>query len=222
MTKNLAKLYPEKIGYCLQPGSWWSQNNQKMSYFVDNGAFSDYCQNRPFRDEAFLNLVKKASGAEVLPDFVVVPDRVNSQKLTREWWETWAPQIREINPKLKLAYVVQPDDLGGGFPKDIPDDADLIFIGGTKLWKFSAVLEYKKIGLPIHVGGISASKLYWCHLQGVSSSDSSGFFRGDMNQLQKLYNYLADASGELQPLVTPTYKRQNSKNQQNIGQLSLF
>lgn len=212
MTRNLAKLYPGKIGCCVQPNSWLGKD--WMPYFIDNGAFSDHRQGRPFREEAFKSLLYKAtdlySREGILPDFVVVPDRFNDPEQTAKLWERWATEIKAISPLFKLAYVAQPK-ADGGFP-DVPSNAELIFTGGDKPWKFAAVLAYKELGLPIHVGGITASKLYWCHLQGATSGDSAGFFRGDMIQLQKLYNYLADAAGEISPLnAPPSTRRRNDQ-----------
>ena len=183
-TKNLARLYPERIGCCIQPGGW--VKNLEMPYFLDNGAYSDFKQGRPFREQAFLKLLDKANNyaSDRSPDFVVVPDRVNDPTTTNLLWETWSRRIKHINPQFKLAYVAQPT-FDGGFPK-IPPEADIIFTGGLKPWKFQAVIAYRHLNKPIHVGGISASKLYWCHLQGAASGDSTGFFRGDMAQLQKL------------------------------------
>lgn len=220
MTNNLAKLYPGRIGYCLQPQTW-TNKVEGMPYFIDNGAYSDFRQGRAFRKNAFLNLLHKANDCKRKPEFVVVPDRFGDASTTRCLWDVWSQNIRSINADFKLAYVVQPTS-DGGFPdiSTIPSDADLIFTGGDKPWKFQAVLAYKASGLSIHVGGISASRLYWCHLQGASSGDSSGFFRGDMNQLQRLYDYLADSQGELNGLRAPSFLRQNKCH--SNGQLSLF
>lgn len=218
LTKNLAKLYPNKIGCCIQPDAWVS--NPQTPYFIDNGAYSDFRQNRPFRKEAFLKLLNKANelalSCDRYPDFVVVPDRVGDPETTNTLWNEWSQKIRQINNKFKLAYVVQPT-LEGGFP-EVPKEADIIFTGGLKPWKFQAVIAYRNIDKPIHVGGISASQLYWCHFQGAASGDSTGFFRGDMTQLQKLYNYLADTAGQLEPLKAPEFLRK----QKPTNQLTLF
>ena len=192
-----------------------------MPYFVNNGAFSDFMQDRPFREKLFEKLLLKVNdfvlNTGLYPDFIVAPDRVNDPIATEALWQTWSHKIKTINSRFKLAYVVQPTR-ENSFP-GTPPEADVIFIGGLKPWKFQAVLAYRDTNKPIHVGGISASKLYWCHLQGGASGDSSGFFRGDMSQLQKLYNYLADSSGQIEPIKAPKFLR---REHGTCNQLTLF
>lgn len=82
-----------------------------------------------------------------------------------------------------MAFVCQP-----GFA-EIPENAEIIFTGGNKPFKYEVILELKT-NKPIHIGGIQATMLEWCKNSGASSGDSSGFFRGDKIQYERLIKFL--------------------------------
>lgn len=198
-TNMLAKLYPRRIGACIQP-KHWGKFSFPIPYFLDNNGYSDFVQGKEFSSLKFVNLLEKCReyslSSKHWPDFVVCPDRFNDSIKTRKQYDEWQPTIKSYG--FKIAFVVQP----GCNPKDVPNNADIIFTGGGNPFKYEAISIFKDLGKPIHVGGISAKKLNFCHYQGAVSGDSSGFFRGDQIQLQRLYDYLADSEGILEPLKT--------------------
>lgn len=214
-TLALHEIYGDRIGCCIQPGKW---GDPKIPYFLDNGAFTDWRHGREFQADNFLKLLENAARhgrrSGNWPDFVVCPDRFNDPEVTLKLWPDWSDRIRSLGFE-KIAFVVQP----GHEPPATPSDCDLIFTGGGEPWKFEQIKVYKN-RFPVHVGGITASKLYFCHIAGAASGDSAGFFRGDMRQLQRLYSYLADAAGELDPLQAPRSTRCRKKHHTE-GQLRL-
>ena len=184
-TYELAKNFPGKVGQCIQP-KHWGKFRTKTPYFLDNNGYSDYIQGKPFNHHAFMLLLEKcqkyAIDSNHWPDFVVCPDRLLDPNQTAKNWKMWQPIIKSMG--FKVAFVCQP-----GFG-EIPSNADLIFTGGNKPFKFKVIEELPKDRL-IHVGGISATMLEWCKKRGATSGDSSGFFRGDKTQYQRLINFLA-------------------------------
>ncbi|MCT7962336.1 hypothetical protein NG791_16830 [Laspinema sp. D1] len=213
-TNWLHQIYGDRIGCCIQPEKW---GDPKIPYFLDNGAFTNWRQGKEFESAKFETLLEQASehGQQTgnWPDFAVCPDRYGDPVATLELWDEWSDHIRAKG--FKVAFVVQP----GHDPRNTPP-ADLIFTGGGKPWKFEQIAIYRD-RFPVHVGGITASKLYFCHLAKAVSGDSAGFFRGDMAQLQRLYNYLADVVGEIDPIKAPESTRRK-KSQSAPEQLSLF
>lgn len=182
-TYELADKFP-KIGQCIQPKNW-GKFKKKIPYFLDNNGYSDYIQGKDFNDRAFLNLLKKcekyALESDHWPDFVVCPDKLLDPTQTAKNWKVWQPIIKSMG--FQVAFVCQP-----GFD-EIPSNANIIFTGGNKPFKFEIIEKLPK-NRPIHVGGIQATRLNWCKEHGATSGDSSGFFRGDNIQYQRLIDFL--------------------------------
>jgi hypothetical protein len=122
--------------------------------------------------------------------WIVVPDVVCDAVQTIKMWDLWYPQLH--NKGIPLAFAVQ----DGMKSKDVPQGADLVFIGGSDEWKLWAVPHFCNSFAHVHVGRVNHAKRIWfCYKHGVKSVDGTGWMRGDKKQLAVLSDYLARVSG---------------------------
>lgn len=180
---------PGSIGHLWTPGSnittypW-------IPFSIDNGEFEKAMKGETCDPEEFADFCQYACSQDQLPIWIVVPDRYKSKDETLERWKEWAPQLRKHG--VPLAFVIQ----NGMTPQDVPDDADMIFVGGTDDWRYPRLDEFLKLGKPIHVGRVNGNNIWNLHNKGITSCDGSGWFRGDRKQLGKLERYLLWRAGE--------------------------
>lgn len=109
-------------------------------YALDNGAWSDFKQGRPFDEQrflrAFLRLGPKA-------DWVVVPDVVEGGRASLELSLRWLPRVLEVAPCALLA--VQ----DGLLPADVRPFLSArvgLFVGGSDIWKEQTAYQWIQLG----------------------------------------------------------------------------
>ena len=118
------------------------------------------------------------------------PDGAKAWPVTRkdDWcgeWDQWAPRLQKDG--WALAMAVQ-DDMK---PEDVPGEAEVVFVGGTTLWKRRTIHMWCEEFSRVHVGRINTEKWLWaCHRAGAESTDGTGWFRGSARQLNGLKRYL--------------------------------
>jgi hypothetical protein len=180
---------PGCLGHIHSPGS-------KIVYFdwlpyaLDNGRFIATTQGSPWSESAFMDHLTYAATLPSPPLWVVVPDVVGNRNATLAEWGMWAPKIRRFG--FPLAFAAQ----DGMTPDDIPNDCEVIFMGGSDKWKYRALGDFVRIGLPVHVGRVNHNKYLWaCYHAGVKSCDGTGWFRGDKRQVNVLIHYLEFLNG---------------------------
>jgi hypothetical protein len=180
---------PGSIGHIHSPGS-------KIVYFdwlpyaLDNGRFISSTKNRPWDEAAFIAHINYASSLPSPPLWVVVPDVWGDAEATIAEWDAWAPRLRRWG--FPLAFAVQ-DNIT---PAMVPDDCDVVFIGGSDQWRYPRLSQYVAMGKPVHVGRVNHGKYLWaCHDAGVVSCDGTGWLRGDKRQLNELLHYLEFLNG---------------------------
>lgn len=195
----LAGRYPGRIGWLLSPDGY-RRPHEWMSYALDNGAFSAWKNGTEWDESAFMDMVRVVCGQCLMreiasrPLWVVVPDVVGNREATIERWQEWAPRLRDF--EFPLAFAVQ----DGMTQADVPDDADVIFVGGTTEWKWRTALDWCRENERVHVGRVNSYRLLWsAHEAGAESCDGTGWFRGDKNQLAGLERYLEESSNEGRP-----------------------
>lgn len=190
----LAGRYPGRIGWLLSPGGF-RRPHHWMPYALDNGAYPAFTNGKPWDEDAFMEMVRHVGGQVVMrelpaPRWVLVPDVVADRDATIARWHEWAPQLRAFG--LPLAFAVQ----DGMSRDDVPDDAEVIFVGGTTEWKWRTVWQWCQQFPRVHVGRVNGYRSLWdCHDAGAESCDGTGWFRGDQNQLAGLERYLEESSG---------------------------
>lgn len=183
-----AGAYPGRIGH-LMPPKGWRQPKRRTRYALDNGAFSAYLSGEPWDEGAFLALLEAARTATHPPLWVVVPDVVANRLATLALWHQWAPAVKDYG--WPLAFAVQ----DGMTQADVPDDADVIFVGGTKEWKRATLLQWCADNERVHVGRVNDYEFLWaCHDAEVESCDGTGWLQGDQAQLAGLERYLEEST----------------------------
>lgn len=198
----LAGKYPGRVGHLYSPGGYPKQPyGDWLPYALDNGRFGawkqalEHCGDGGawadwWKPEQFITMVQHfAIQCEQKPLWVVVPDVVGDREATLREWDRWAPQLRDLY-RVSLAFAVQ----DGMTEADVPELADVVFVGGTTNWKWLHYDRWPKAGFRTHVGRVNGYQyLRDCHRAGVESVDGTGFFRGDQNQLRGLRAYLEQA-----------------------------
>ena len=176
----LAGRFPGRIGHLYSPDGW--HNPRKwMPYALDNGAFTG------FNERAFFGMLEKAKLSGFKPRWVAVPDVVSDREGTLRAWETYWQRVADYG--WPLAFVVQ----DGMTPKDVPEDAAVVFVGGSMGWKCQTLEEWCRSFDRVHIGRINTERLLWvCHDAGAESVDGTGWWHD--RQFADLEKYLETAT----------------------------
>lgn len=186
IVRGLAEKYKGRIGWLIGPGGW-REPPSTIGVALDNGAFPAWVKQQPWDKKAWIKLLRIAC-SKCSPKWAVVPDVVTNREATLESWHKWEPVIRSEFPSLPLALAVQ----DGMTPADVPESAQIIFIGGSTQWKWRS-LPMWSAAFPgrVHVARVNTERLLWmAHHAGAVSCDGTGWFRGDPKQLAGLIRYL--------------------------------
>lgn len=165
------------LGQLLTPLTRYKRGHDIFA--IDNGCFSG------FREKEFVSLLKREWLFKEKALFVCVPDKVGCHKTTLQMWE----DHNHLCDGFKKAFVAQ-DNYEG-----MPDNADVLFIGGTNEFKDSlaayeacvlALLENKHV----HVGRVNGLDRFIKYNDlGANTCDGSGISRYDHMILKIKINY---------------------------------
>lgn len=183
----LAGKYPGKLGWMFSPGSF-KEPRAWLPYAIDNGAFSAWESKRQWKEEPFFDLLDRCQLSRFKPDWVAIPDAVGDREQTLWLWNQYARRVAMY--RWRLAFVVQ----DGMTPNDVPELADVVFVGGTTKWKWRNVALFCATFPRVHVGRVNwVDKLEYCERVGAESCDGTGFFRGgpDSVQARQLADFVA-------------------------------
>ena len=174
----MAGAYPTQIGWLVGPSARTKTKMRPwMPYALDNDAFSAWTHNKPWDVVAWRELLSWASSNEQPPLWALVPDQVADRDETLRKWSAHSGEVRCAG--LKPAFAVQ----DGMTAKDVPHDAEVVFVGGTTDWKWSTLAGWAEMFPWIHVGRVnSVEKLEVCADLGVKSVDGTGWFRDESCQ----------------------------------------
>ena len=180
--------WPGRIGWMLSPGGWRTPADW-MPYALDNGAFPAWTKGHKFDEQAFYNHCQRIVGMTHKPLWIAVPDVVaNREETIKSWWRHCSRVAKFCH---RLAFVVQ----DGMSPDDVPENADLVFVGGTTEWKWSTLKMWTGNFPLVHVGRVNTERMLWmAHECGAESCDGTGWFKGDESRLQGLLNYLEEST----------------------------
>ena len=174
-----------RLGHLYSPGDHARNPVAWLPYALDNGAFPCWTKGKPFDDEAFRRHVAHYAAQPQRPMWVLVPDVVTDRDATLRSWDRWLPELTATG--LPLAFAVQ----DGMRFRDVPDEAAVVFLGGSTDWKRQAIRPWCARFRRVHVGRINTGRWLWeCHDAGAESCDGTGWFRGDKKQLDGLRQYL--------------------------------
>jgi len=140
-----------------------------LVYGMDNEAFTN------FQPDKYLKMLETYKNLD--PKFVTLPDVVGDHEATLKRWYEWLPEFESYN--YKKCFVCQ----NGMKPKDIPNQADSLFIGGDDEFKFGKeaqdiIDEGKDRGMWVHIGRVnSMRRIRWAVTTGADSFDGSQYAR---------------------------------------------
>ncbi len=175
----LAGRFAGRIGSLLSPGRW-RRPVPFAPYALDNGAFTG------FKEDAFLRLLDKAA-KHIPPMWVVVPDAIQDRDGTLRLWKEWRPRL----DGWRLAMAVQ----DGMSAADVPNDVDVVFVGGTTKWKWQTMRGWCSDFPRVHVGRVNTERHLWmAHECGAESCDGSGWMRDVEDEVPALVSYLEQST----------------------------
>lgn len=191
----LAGKFQNRLAWLISPDGWRKAPSW-MPYALDNGAFGAWINNRKWDEGEFCAMLEKAR-AHFRPLWVVVPDVVADRDATLAKWPEWSERIRKIIPSVHLAFAVQ----DGMTKDDVPNDADLVFVGGTTEWKWRNLRHWTDNFPRVHVARVNSERLLWmAHDAGAESCDGTGWMRGGENRIEELERYLEQSTrGDKRP-----------------------
>jgi hypothetical protein len=160
---------------------------------ADNGCFSDRWEHdRWFR--WLLDLPRSVRFA-VAPD-VFDPTGAPCHDATLARWREYAPLM--VRHGFTPAFVCQV----GSTPETVPDDAEVLFLGGTTEFKLGPVAsaitaKAKAEGRWVHMGRVNSQKrVRAARSMGCDSVDGTFLIYGPRANLPKLLSWLLDAEQE--------------------------
>jgi len=195
---RLFERYPDRLAHLHNvDGGKTMEPKADVQWALDNGAYGAWKNGKPWDEELFYSYLE--TYAIYIPMWVAVPDAVGDRDLTLDLWTEHYPAVASFG--LPLAFVVQ-DEMT---VSDVPDAADVVFVGGTFSWKWRNLKDWCSPFDRVHVGRVNTLKQLWqAHEAGAESCDGTGWFRGGPHRLQGLVNYLAESERKerTQPCLT--------------------
>lgn len=178
------------LGHLYSPGAQRGPY-QWLPYALDNGRYSAWDKGIEWDGAAYSRLLQWAKASFQNPRWILVPDVVADREATLKEWDHWKPILTPF--RWPLAFAVQ----DGMAPDDVPAEASVIFVGGTTEWKWRTVRRWCSSFPRVHVGRVNGyNKLRLCESLGAESCDGTGWTRGDKHQLDGLYKWLCEQTGE--------------------------
>lgn len=143
-----------------------------MPFVLDNDAFTCWRDNKPWNESAWLNMLHWVAMTGMEPRWAAVPDVVANREATKANWPRYAHHIKRRG--WKAAFCVQ----DGMTERDVPNDADVIFVGGSDGWKFPNLERWTSTFERVHCARVNAPEMILaCQRLGCESVDGTGWFR---------------------------------------------
>lgn len=184
----LAGKHPGKLGWLIGPRARLKTKLRSwMPYALDNDAFSAWTNKTEWSFENWIALLEWSKSSRIDPLWILVPDVVADRQATLDAWQKYSPHARKYG--WPLAFAVQ----DGMSVHDVPEDAQVVFVGGTDEFKWSTVQMWAWYFPRVHVGRVNnAARLWQCEDLGVESADGTGWFRdpSDPTKLKSLIGWL--------------------------------
>ena len=185
----LAGKYPGSIGWLQGPGKNCLKEPRKwLPYALDNGKFMAFQDGRQWDESSFFKMLDRCQLWKFKPIWTLVPDEVGNRVKTLRLWELYAPVIARYG--WPLAFAVQ----DGMTVQDVPENADVVFIGGTTEWKWKHAATFCAAFPRVHIGRVnSGDRLESAEAMGAESVDGTGFFRDGLDSARgmQLQNFIA-------------------------------
>lgn len=177
--------YPGSVGVLIGPSYGKKVPVDKwMPLVLDNDAFTCWRDNRPWNLEAWMNMLKWISMTRIKPLWAAIPDVVADRERTLDNWPIYSPIVKRLG--WSAAFCVQ----DGMTPDDVPNDADVIFVGGSDGWKFPNLSMWTTHFPRVHCARVNATEmLEACDRLGCESVDGTGWFR-DLSRFPRIERFI--------------------------------
>lgn len=119
-----------------------SRDFKRVPCFIDNGAFTCWQKGYPFQDDIFLDTIRKSYKHGIKIDFIVCPDIVTGGLKSLDYSVKWSKGKLETCQNLALA--VQDGMESKHLNYDIISRFKVIFVGGSKIWKWKNAEKWIK------------------------------------------------------------------------------
>lgn len=181
-----AGAYPGKIGWLVGPtAATKTKIRPWIPYAADNDAWGAHNTGKEWDELAFLAHLEWLKKQPTPPLWVVVPDVVADAAATLRNWLLFSGVVASYG--FALAFAVQ----DGMTPADVPENADVVFVGGSTTWKWRTVAMWARSFPRVHVGRVNTDeRLWYCHDLNIESCDGTGLFR-EPKQVERLGRFLA-------------------------------
>lgn len=185
-----------KLGCINTPASGNITFPGEFDVMLDNGCFSDKWEERTWWN--WLIDHHREVRFAVAPD-VFDPNGGPCHEETLERWRYWAPKMERCG--YTPAFVCQ---IGSTY-ENVPEDAKVLFLGGTTEWKEGDEAKLitqtaKQQGRWVHVGRVNSfRRLEMVHQWGADSADGTYLTFGPNTNLPKLLNWLERVNS--QPVI---------------------
>lgn len=165
--------YPGAVGVLIGPSYGKKVPVDKwMPFVLDNDAFTAWRDQKPWDVEAWRAMLKWIRMTRLTPMWAAVPDVVANREATMENWPIYRDEIKSLG--WPAAFCVQ----DGMTPDDVPDDADVVFVGGSDRWKFPNLKMWTSNFPRVHCARVNAPQMIEsCEQLGCESVDGTGWFR---------------------------------------------
>ncbi len=176
----LAGQYPGSVGVLTSPSRMTKVPlDEWMPFALDNDAYAAWRDNKPWDVQAWRDMLQRIRLKHLSPMWAAVPDVVGDREATILKWSVYADEIMERG--WKTAFCVQ----DGMTHKDVPRQADVVFVGGTDGWKFPNLPMWTDNFPCVHCGRVNSPEMIEaCERLGCASVDGTGWFKNPNRQDQ--------------------------------------
>lgn len=165
--------YPGSVGVLIGPSYGKKVPIDKwMPFVLDNDAFTAWRDKKPWDVEAWRAMLRWVRMTGLKPLWAAVPDVVTDREATLRNWYEYSPEIIALG--WPTAFCVQ----DGMTPSDVPDEADVVFVGGSDRWKFPNLTKWTGNFPRVHCARVTSLEMIEsCERLGCESIDGTGWFR---------------------------------------------
>ena len=165
--------YPGSVGVMLSPSYFRKVPIDRwMPFVLDNGAFIAWRDKQPWDAAAWREMIQFVRMTGLTPRWATVPDVVADAAATIERWHQHADEVLRLG--WPAAFCVQ----DGMRPADVPQQASIVFVGGTDRWKFPNLPAWTDSFPRVHCARVNAPEMIEaCERLGCESIDGTGWFR---------------------------------------------
>jgi hypothetical protein len=184
---KLEKDFPGRMALLMSPDGWRSP--KALPYALDNGRYAVWEKGKEWDEALFWDMCSKAEQFERPPLWIVLPDVVGDASATEYEWLSWCVKFDKLRNNWRRALAVQ-DGMTPASVRRLPYQPDVIFVGGTRIWKYRTLWNWCRSFPRVHCARVNTEKHLWAtHRCAVESTDGTGWFRAPERTAQ-LVRYL--------------------------------